>query len=231
VPTSSSLGSRLLGVLTSAPNWIGLALASIALVLKGFGLLGNAALPVAVLGYAAGFVVGGLWLGFPTLSRPGWEALQFSDDGDTREAMERALQGVRGLTQYNPDDRLPASLQTRVLELCKALDALRRQWERSRGHLSLDDGFDARRIAIVHLPEALNAYLSIPPSYARTRTLSNGKTALDTFAQTLAQLEANVAQLADDLAAQDAQAFLAHSQMLSRELRPPPAPSGEPAAH
>ena len=84
MPTSSSLGSRLLGVLTSAPNWIGLALASIALVLKGFGLLGNAALPVAVLGYAAGFVVGGLWLGFPTLSRPGWEALQFSDDGDTR---------------------------------------------------------------------------------------------------------------------------------------------------
>ena len=224
-------GNRLVGVLVSWPNWIGLALASIALVLKGLGLLGSASLPLALLGYAAGFVVGGLWLGFPTLSRPGWEALQFSDDGDAREAMERALQGVRGLTQYNPDDRLPASLQARVLELCKALDALRRQWERSRGQLSLDDGFDARRIAITHLPEALNAYLSIPPSYARTRTLSNGKTALDTFAQTLAQLEAKVAQLADDLASQDAQAFLAHSQLLSNELRPPPAPSGEPAAH
>jgi hypothetical protein len=209
---------RLFGWLGSAPNWIGLGLASIVLVLKGLGFLGAPGLALAVLGYVAGFVAGGLWLGFPSLSGPSWEALQFSDEGDTRDAMERALLGVRGLTQYNPEGRLPASLQTRVLELCKALEELLHQWERSRGQLSLEDSFDARRIAITHLPEALNAFLSIPSSYARTKVLANGKTALDTFNDNIVELEGKVSQLADDLASQDAQAFLAHSQFLKQKF-------------
>jgi hypothetical protein len=212
------ISERLFRLLASGPNWIGLALASLVLVLQGLDLIGTTGPVVAVLGYVAGFVAGGLWLGFPSLKAPSWEALQFSDEGDAREAMERALHGVRGLTQYNPEGRLPASLQTRVLELCKALETLLQQWERSRGQLSLENSFDARRIAITYLPEALNAYLSIPASYARTRVLANGKTALDTFNDTIVELEAKVGQLAEDLASQDAQAFLAHSQFLNQKF-------------
>lgn len=212
------ISERVFGFLGSAPNWIGLGLASIVLVLKGMGLLGAPGLAVAVLGYVAGFVAGGLWLGFPALSAPKWEALQFSDEGDARQAMERALHGVRGLTQYNPESRLPASLQTRVLELCTSLEGLLHQWERSRGQLSLEDSFDARRIAITYLPEALNAYLSIPSSYARTKVLANGKTALDTFNDSIVELEAKVRELGDDLASQDAQAFLAHSRFLTNKF-------------
>lgn len=208
------ISERLFAFIASGPNLIGLGLASIVLVLKGMGYLGTTGLGVAVLGYAAGFVAGGLWMGFPSLKAPSWEALQFSDEGDAREAMERALHGVRGLTQYNPDGRLPASLQTRVLELCSSLEALLQQWERSRGQLSLEDSFDARRIAITYLPEALNAYLSIPAQYARTRVLANGKTALDTFSESIVELQAKVNQLGEDLASQDARAFLEHSQFL-----------------
>jgi hypothetical protein len=205
-------------LLASAPNWIGLGLASAVLVLQGLDLIGSSGAALAVLGYVAGFVAGGLWLGFPSLAAPTWEALHFSDEGDAREAMERALYGVRGLTQYNPEGRLPASLQTRVLELCTSLEALLQQWERSRGQLSLENSFDARRIAITYLPEALNAYLSIPASYARTRVLANGKTAVDTFNDAIVELDAKVAQLADDLASQDAQAFLTHSQFLTQKF-------------
>jgi hypothetical protein len=212
------ISERIFRLLASGPNWIGLGLASLVLVLQGLGLIGTTGPVVAVLGYVAGFVAGGLWLGFPSLAAPTWEALQFSDEGDAREAMERALHGVRGLTQYNPEGRLPASLQTRVLELCKGLESLLQQWERSRGQLSLESSFDARRIAITYLPEALNAYLSIPASYARTRVLANGKTALDTFNDTIVELEAKVGQLAEDLASQDAQAFLAHSQFLTQKF-------------
>ena len=212
------ISERLFRLLASGPNWLGLGLASLVLVLQGLDLIGTTGPLLAVLGYIAGFVAGGLWLGFPSLKAPTWEALQFSDEGDAREAMERALHGVRGLTQYNPEGRLPASLQTRVLELCKALEGLLQQWERSRGHLSLENSFDARRIAITYLPEALNAYLSIPASYARTRVLANGKTALDTFNDTIVELEAKVGQLAEDLASQDAQAFLAHSQFLTQKF-------------
>ena len=212
--------SKLLRLVASPANWCGLGLASIVLVLKALGLLGTLGLGVAVLGYAAGFVIGGLWLGFPSSKAPEWEALQFSDEGDAREAMERALGGVRRLTEYNPENRIPASLQARVLELCKALEGLLQQWERSRGTLSLQDSFHARHIAISYLPDALNTYLSIPVTFATTKVLDNGKTAQDTFKDTLAELETKVRQLGDDLAGQDAQAFLTHSKFLHQKFGP-----------
>jgi hypothetical protein len=216
-----STAARLLRLLTAPAHWIALALGAAVLLLQGLGYLGAAGLPLALLGYAAGWGVGGLWLGFPSWSGPDWEALEFKDEGDARQAMERALSGVRRLTEYNPENRIPASLQTRVLELCKALDELLQQWERSKGSLSLQDSFHARHIAISYLPEALNTYLSIPARYATTRLLDNGKTAVDTFKDTVAELEAKVRQLADDLAAQDAHAFLVHSKFLSQKFAPP----------
>ncbi len=225
---------KLSRLLTSPANWSGLALAIVVLVLKALGLVGIAGLPLALLGYVAGFVAGGLWLGFPKLSGPAWDtdALEFNDDGDAREAMGRALRAVRGLVQFNPDNRLPASLQAKVLELCTALEQLLAQWERSKGALSLQEGFNARHIAISYLPDALKTYLSIPAQYANSRPIKDGKTAVDIFRGTIVELEGKVAQLADDLASQDAHAFLAHSQFLHEKFGTSgilPAPSLEPS--
>jgi hypothetical protein len=204
----------------SPANWLGMAVAIVVLVLKAIGLVGLAGLPLALFGYVAGFVAGGLWFGFPRLSGPAWDAdaLEFSDDGDAREAMGRALQAVRGLVQFNPDNRLPASLQAKVLDLCTSLEQLLAQWERSKGALSLQEGFHARHIAISYLPDALKTYLSIPPKYASSRVIADGKTAVDIFRGTLVDLEGKVAQLADDLASQDAHAFLAHSRFLHEKF-------------
>ena len=212
--------AKLSRILVSPANWVGLALAIVVLVLKAMGLIGVAGLPLAVLGYIAGFFAGGMWLGFPKLKGPQWEgdALEFSDDGDAREAMGRALRAVRGLVQFNPDNRLPASLQAKVLDLCTALEALLSQWERSKGALSLQEGFHARHIAISYLPDALKTYLSIPAQYANSRPIHDGKTAVDIFRATLIELEGKVAHLADDLASQDAHAFLAHSQFLHEKF-------------
>ena len=212
------MGASVLRLLGSPANWLGLGLATVVLVLKALGLLGTLGLGVAVVGYAAGFVAGGLWFGFPWGKEPEWEALQFSDEGDAREAMGRALSGVRRLTEHNPDNRIPASLQARVLELCKSLEGLLDQWERSRGSLSLQDSFHARHIAISYLPDALNTYLSIPAAYATSKVLANGKTAQDTFKDTIVELEGKVRQLGDDLASQDAHAFLVHSKFLSEKF-------------
>ncbi|HEX3138422.1 MAG TPA: hypothetical protein VHQ87_00115 [Rhizobacter sp.] len=213
---------KTLRILLSPANWCGLALATAVLVLKALGLIGVAGLPLAALGYAAGFVAGGLWLGLPRLQGPMWEdALEFSDEGDAREAMSRALSGVRGLVEYNPENRLPASLQARALELCKSLEGLLAQWERSKGVLSLQEGFHARHIAISYLPDALKAYLSIPAQYASSRVLQDGKTAQDIFRDTLAELDGKVKQLADDLASQDAHAFLVHSRVLHDKFGKP----------
>lgn len=200
--------------LVSPANWCGLGLATAVLVMKALGLVGLSGLPVALFGYIAGFAAGGLWLGFPKLAGPIWEALDFKDEGDAREAMGRALAGVRSLVDYNPEKRLPASLQAKVIELCNALEGLLAQWERSKGSLSLQESFHARHIAISYLPDALKTYLSIPAQYAASRLLENGKTAQDTFRDTLAELDGKVRQLGDDLASQDAHAFLVHSKFL-----------------
>lgn len=210
--------NRITRLLTHPANWCGLALATAVLVLQGLGWLGTVGVGVAAVGYAAGFAVAGLWLGWPKLSAPEWEALEFKDEGDAREAMNRALGGVRGLVQYNPENRLPASLQAQVLGLCAELEALLSQWERSKGALSLQESFHARHIAISYLPEALKTFLSIPSQYAGSRVLQNGKTAQDTFRDSLTELQTKVKQLADDLASQDAHAFLSHSQFLHEKF-------------
>jgi hypothetical protein len=215
-----TMTAKLLRLLASPANWGGLALASLVLGLKAFGLLGTLGLGVAALGYVAGFAIGGLWLGFPSTAEPDWETLQFSDDGDARQVMGRALDGVRRLTENNPGNRIPASLQARVLQLCQALDELLAQWERSKGTLSMQDSFHARHIAISYLPDMLNTYLSIPARFATTKVLDNGKTAVETFQDTLAELETQVRQLGDDLAAQDAHAFLVHSRFLNQKFAP-----------
>ena len=205
--------------LQSPANWCGVGLSTVALVLSSLGLAQWGATALALLGYAAGFGVGGLWLGFPKLRGNPWEELEFEDQGDARTSMLNALSSVRQLVDYNPQGRLPASLQAKVLELCKQLGTLLDQWERSKGQLSLEESFHARHIALSYLPDALKTYLSIPQRFAMTKVLANGQTAQATFNATLDELSQKVAQLGEDLAAQDAQAFLNHSQFLQEKFR------------
>jgi hypothetical protein len=210
--------SGLLRWLNAPANWCGLLTATGVLLLKALGLLGGLGLGVAALGYGAGLVAGALWWGWPSFKEPTWEALSFKDEGDAREAMGRALEGVRRLTEHNPGNRIPAPLAERIVHLCNSLEGLLNQWERSKGNLSLQDSFHARHIAISYLPEALNTYLSIPTQFASTKLLANGQTAQATFESVLGELEGKVVQLGEDLASQDARAFLTHSEFLKQKF-------------
>lgn len=208
--------------LQSPANWCGIGLATLALLLSSLGLARWGGPVLALLGYATGFGVGGLWLGFPKLSNDPWQELEFEDQGDDARAnMLNALNTVRQLTEFNPGRRLSASLQAKVLSLCQQLSELLDQWERSKGQLSLQESFHARHIAMTYLPDALKAYLSIPQKFAMTQLLANGRTAQDTFDATLEDLSHKVTQLSADLAAQDAQAFLNHSQFLQEKFKTP----------
>ena len=207
--------------LQSPANWGGIGLATLALVLSSVGLTQVGAGALALLGYAAGFGVGGMWFGFPKWSGNPWDALEFEDQGDARTSMLTALNAVRQLVDYNPQGRLPASLQSKVQDLCKQLTLLLDQWERSKGQLSLEEGFHARHIALSYLPDALKTYMSIPQQFAVSKRLGNGQTAQETFNATLNDLTRKVAQLSEDLATQDAQAFLSHSQFLHEKFNPP----------
>lgn len=216
--------NKLENLLYSPANWCGLTLATVALAPLALGvpLWGAWALPP--LGYAVGFSVAGLWFGWPRLRAQPWDALEFQDQGDARQAMQSALGAVRQLVDFNPEDRLSPSLQARVLELCSQMQHLLQQWDRSRGSLSLEETFQARHIVLRYLPEALKTYLSIPPRFARSKVLANGRTAEETFRATVDDLSAKVLQLTEDLASQDAEAFLNHSRFLEEKFRPPANP-------
>ena len=211
---------RIVIFLQSAANWAGLGLATLALLAHALGLTEWGGLALSALSYGVGFIVGGLWLGFPKSPTDAWTTLDFQDEGDARTSMGEALGAVRQLVRYNPDNRLPTGLQTQALALTDQLSALLDQWERSKGHLSLEEGFHARHIALSYLPDALKTYLSIPKEFAASKKLSNGLTAQDTFRTTLDELGQKVSQLAEDLASQDAQAFLNHSQFLKEKFKP-----------
>jgi hypothetical protein len=205
--------------ITSAANWSGLALATLVLVLKGMGLVGAWGSWLPWVGYLVGFGTVSLLFGLPRLRDDPLRALQFDEAmGDGKDAMLRALAGVRSVTQMNPDGRLTGEVQNRVVKLTQDMEHLIGQWERSRGKLSLEETFHARHLALEYLPDALKTYLSIPPGFAQSRKLDNGQTAQETFEHTLDDLSAKVAQLTDDLAAQDADAFLAHSRFLSKKF-------------
>ncbi len=205
--------------LQSPANWSGLLAGTAGLVLSGAGLAawGGAAgaAALAAIGYGAGFGVGSVWFGLPKLNVNPWDNLEFADEGDARTSMLSALYSVKQLVNHNPDNRLNASLQAKVVELCEKLNTLLEQWDRSKGHLSLEESFHARHIALTYLPDALKTYLSIPKAYATTTKLSNGKTAEDTFKDTIKDLGTKVDELTNDLAQQDAEAFLNHSKFLS----------------
>ena len=206
-------------VLTSPANWCGLAFAAVPLVLKAAEMLGPIAFALAIAGYVAGFVVGGALLGFPQLGARAWEVdLTFNETGDVRRTIETAIDGIRALVAGNPDGRLSADLQQRVLLVCARMEALLGQWESTKGALSLEEEFHARHIALSYLPDALKGYLAIPKSFAAERVLENGRTAHDTLALTLDELSTKVGQLQDDLAGQDAQAFLSHSRFIDNKF-------------
>jgi len=204
--------------LTSPANWSGIGLATLALVPQALGMALWGGWLLAPLGYGVGFAVAGMWFGYPRLTAQPWDELEFDDQGDARQAMDHALDAVRGLVNFNPDDRLSASLQARVLELCGQLRTLLQQWDRSKGTLSLEESFQARHIVLSYLPDALKTYLSIPPRFARSKVLANGQTAEDTFRATIEDLSTKVLQLTEDLASQDAQAFLNHSRFLHEKF-------------
>ncbi len=213
---------RALRALSGPAGWCAIALAAAPVVLKLLGLLDVVAYPLALAGAVAGYAVGGLLFGFPRLGARAWEAdLAFPDTGDARQTIEHALAGIRALVAGNPEGRLSPTLRTAVLDVCGRLEELLAQWERTKGALSLEEEFHARHIALSYLPEALRGYLSIPKGFALEKRLENGRTAHDTFAQTLADLGSKVDQLRDDLAGQDAQAFLSHSRFIDYKFARP----------
>jgi hypothetical protein len=209
-------------LLTSPANWGGLLLAALPFVLKDLNLIATThTVWLAILGYIVGYAVAGQVFGFPRKGpqHPWEEDLAFNDTGDARKSIEAAVAGMRRLLSRNPENRFDGVLQQRIRALLQRLEALLAQWEGTKGSLSLEEDFHARQIALSYLPDALRGYLSLPKAFATQKLLENGRTAHDTLVQTLDELDAKVGQLQEDLASQDAEAFLSHSRFIDTKFK------------
>ena len=78
--------------------------------------------------------------------------------------------------------------------------------------------FEVRKIAFDYLPDALNQYLALPPSLARTQRLHSGKTAEESLNEQLGLLDNTLRDLSKSLFEQDAGGLLVHGRFLREKF-------------
>lgn len=82
--------------------------------------------------------------------------------------------------------------------------------------------FEVRRIAFDYLPDALDQYLQLPASMARTQPLGSGKTAEESLNEQLNLLDNTLHELARSLFEKDAGGLLVHGRFLKEKFAEQP---------
>ena len=81
---------------------------------------------------------------------------------------------------------------------------------------------DVRSTATTYLPDTLNAYLAVPAAYRNTAPIADGKTARQIVGEQLTVLAAKMKEIAQNTAADDAQALLANGRFLKERFASAP---------
>jgi hypothetical protein len=131
-----------------------------------------------------------------------------------------ALASVRHRVDVNPEKCLKRLLRERIHALCDEIDHLLSEWANSQSQLLFEDSFHIQQIAAKYLPDAIDRFSSIPKSFATTKLLDNGKTALQVFEETLDNLSGKVAEIKDALALQEAQSLINHATFVNQKFNP-----------
>jgi len=114
------------------------------------------------------------------------------------EAALASLQGIRATL----DDLLP---RLAALEYSSAL--------------SVEDSFEVQETLRRYLPDLLDGYLRLPPSFATGQPLDDGRTAAQTLSDQLALLDESIRQIAHEAYEGDAEALVASGRTLERKFR------------
>ena len=78
--------------------------------------------------------------------------------------------------------------------------------------------FEVQKIAFEYIPDAIQEYLRLPPTMAKTRRLNNGKTAEESLKEQLFLLDNALDKLADSLFHKDAHGLLVHGRFLKEKF-------------
>ena len=131
-----------------------------------------------------------------------------------------AAQAAEGLLALSRDERLPEGARARLGALhfrCReALDYLR-----THGQDGAGPGFLLRQIETDYAPEAVRAYLKLPPSLAGVTPLQDGKTGRDLLTEQLDLLLSAVGDIMKDAVQAGSQHLLAHQRFLKDRFARP----------
>ncbi len=205
--------------LNSPANWCGLILAIAVVAARAYGLLGNGWGFAALLGYGAGFWLGKIFFGAPQLVVTDLAALdQALTNRDAPAAIAETLGAIREVARRDSANHFNIVQQGQLIALADAIDALHKEWLKSGQHLSVEDAFVAKRLALDYLPDTVRRYLAIPPKFAATKIVSQNKTPAQLFDDSIREMQHKVEELQNDLAAKDAEAFVDHARFLNQKF-------------
>ena len=205
--------------LNSPANWCGLLLAIAVVAARAYGLLGVGWGFVALIAYGAGFWIGKTFFGAPQLIVTDLAALDAAlTNREAPAAITETLEAIREVARRDSASHFNIVQQGQVIALADAIEALHREWLKSGQHLSVEDAFVAKRLALDYLPDTMRRYLAIPPKFAATKIVAQNKTPAQLFDDSIREMLHKVEQLQNDLSAKDAEAFVDHAQFLNQKF-------------
>ena len=205
-----SLFSRFL---YSPRNIAGCCLAFVGLVLLFTGVIGTG-WPLIVAGlYAAGVLAWPRKKIVEAEQNPDIELAPEVSVDTLAQQLERLINDV---SKRLPEPALASlhSIQTTLADLLPRL----RELEVS-GALSVESAFTVEETLRRYLPEMLTSYIKLPPAFARTQPLKDGRTASTTLVDQLQMLDDSLKQVAQEAFAGDAEALVNSGRFLERKLR------------
>jgi hypothetical protein len=193
---------RALRYLGSLKNIAGCGLALVGLALHFAGLLG----PFWPAVVPALYLIGAL------VAPSGRPAVGVAVDPFDPDRIQRALDGTYDMAR----GRLPADVQARIGDIRRRIVELLPHASDLPGGAA--DLYVLQRTAREYLPTTVRIYLALPPDYATTRVVQDGKTSLDILRDQLELLDAQMAEIADAVHQRDSDRLLAQGRFLEERF-------------
>src|SRR5690242_18344786 len=134
------------------------------------------------------------------------------EPGVDEAAVRRALVANQRLAQ----GRLPAPAMAKLLKIQHQIgELLPMAGQFPTGSRDL---YVVQRTATDYLPATLQAYLALPPQFAATKVVGNGKTALQVLSDQLDLLAAQLEEITDAVHKQDSDRLLANGRFLEERF-------------
>lgn len=202
------MARQLLLYLYSKANIVGAVFALIGILLASSNIVtGLLAIPLILGLYVLGAFIGA------QLSRGGQRILEKPDEDKTLEELRAELEMLVVRSKRN----LPVELSEHVESIKNSIVSILPTLAKYEpGDYNL---YNIRQTALEYLPEAVENYLNLPPTYANTQPVQNGKTARKLLLEQLTLLDEEMKDIVENISSNDTQKLIVHGRFLADKFK------------